>query len=140
MDADGLSDEILRRLTAGVANGDIVTAVCRRTGLSWPEAEALVESVRLGPSQEVARRQLPILVPLTALSMAGGFVLLLAAACPLLAPLLETSAGRGVTLSIGTGLPVALSCVDASTFELLFLGAGLLAGGTWGLWKAVRDA
>ena len=94
-DADELTDEILRRLAAGVAEGDIVTAVCRRTVLSWPEAEALVESVCLGRSEEVARRQLPILVPLTELSMAGGFVLLRAAAYPLLAPLLETSTGRG---------------------------------------------
>jgi len=137
MDAHDLSDDIVGRLAAGEAEGDIVMGVCRRTGISWPEAKALVERVRDGRSDEVAKRRLPILVPLAALSMAVGFVLLLAAALPFVA---DASARRGAALSIDSGLQAMLAHVDASTFELLFLGAGLLAGGTWGLWSAVRDA
>jgi hypothetical protein len=139
MDEPELNDRIIRRLAAAASVSDIVMEVCERTGLSWREAEALVERVRVGRSEEVARRQLPILLPLAALSMIGGVVLLLGAVYPAISPWLAGVAGGGAAQAIGDGLTSTFSWVEPSTIQMIFLGAALLVGGTWGLWKAVRD-
>ncbi len=139
MDESELSDHIIRRLGAAASASDIVMEVCARTGMSWPEAEALVERVRVSRSDEVARRQLPILLPLAAVGMLGGIALLLAAIYPAISPWMEAGGGRGNAQAADPGLASAFSWVDPSTLQLTFLGVALVVGGAWGLWKAVRD-
>ena len=139
MDESELSDHIIRRLGAAASASDIVMEVCARSGLSWTEAEALVERVRVSRSDEVARRQLPILVPLAVAGVVGGVALLLSAIYPAISPWLESGAGRGGAQPTGPGLVSAFSWVDPSTVQLAFLGVVLVMGGAWGLWKAVRD-
>ncbi len=77
-----LSDHLLRRSAATNSFGDIVLDVRPQNGHSFPAAEALVERVRVDRSDEVARRQLPFLLPLAAASIIGGVAARLAAIHP----------------------------------------------------------
>ncbi len=60
MNRQPISKFILDRLSAAENRDDLILDVCRREGIRWPEAEALVSQVETGDEKIILRRQSPI--------------------------------------------------------------------------------
>jgi|GEM_PF-5149603 len=61
MDMPDLTNYIVVRLSDAfvVTPNDIIMEICEKTGLSWPEAEALVKQVQAEHEQDVTNRYAP---------------------------------------------------------------------------------
>jgi hypothetical protein len=104
---------------------DTILAVCERSGMDWPHAEALVNEVESERAHAIAARQAPFLIFLSACIAAGG-VLFVAYTIQLMAPLLH-----------GDALHVFLVLVAAIDGPLVFglIGLCMLAGGVIGVYR-----
>jgi len=71
-----LANLIVARTAKGESRSDIVKMVCQRTGMSWPEAEALVVETCASHEQEIARRRLPLWLTISLVVLAAGLVML----------------------------------------------------------------
>jgi hypothetical protein len=76
MDTPALTTYIVDRLSDSINPDDIVLEICERSGMSWPEAEALVKEVQAERGQEVARKQFPLLAFVALAIFIGGIALL----------------------------------------------------------------
>lgn len=57
-----LVELVVRRLASHTRPNDIAYELCERTGLSWPQAEALVHEIAANQRHRIGRRQTPILL------------------------------------------------------------------------------
>ena len=76
MNESVLEPLIVARTARGESRSEIVEMVCQRTGLSWPEAEALVVETSASQEQEIARRRLPLWLTISLVVLAVGLVML----------------------------------------------------------------
>lgn len=63
---------IVTQLSKGTNPNDIVLELCRRSGMDWSEAKALVEQVREEQGRQIARRQSPLLGLLALATLLAG--------------------------------------------------------------------
>jgi hypothetical protein len=101
MDMDEQISFITERLSKNVSPDDIIIELCQQGGISWPEAEMLVEQVQAEQQHEIARRQYPLLALLSLTTFLAGLVIVAYAVYDLL---------EHVDLYLQTG-PVHLSVV-----------------------------
>jgi len=141
MDIPDLTNYIVDRLSDAVPLNDIVIEICNKAGLSWPEAEALVEQVQAGHEQDVTKRQFPLLT-LVALSIFVGGVGLLAYSVYML--FLTTIAYTSTALN-PWDLPDTLNFIfnyAAFTLSLILFAIAMILGSLLGMrqvWAAILD-
>jgi hypothetical protein len=75
MDMDEQISFITERLSKNVSPDDIIIELCQQGGISWPEAEMLVEQVQAEQQHEIARRQYPLLALLSLTTFLAGLVI-----------------------------------------------------------------
>jgi len=115
--------------------------ICDKTGMSWPEAEALVQQVQAEHEQEVTKRQFPLL-SLVAFSIFVGGVGLLAYSLYML--FLTTSAYAITTLN-PWDLPDTLNFIfnyAAFTLSLILFAIAMILGSLLGMrqvWITILD-
>jgi hypothetical protein len=75
MERQDLSKLILERLSAAANRDDLIRDVCIRRGITWPEAEAMVNEVEAENERTILRRQSPInLIGSLMYSLAGMMI------------------------------------------------------------------
>lgn len=115
--------------------------ICDKTGMYWPEAEALVEQVQAEHEQDVTMRQFPLL-SLVAFSIFVGGVGLLAYSIYML--FLTTSAYTSTALN-PWDLPDTLNFIfnyAAFTLSLILFAIAIILGSLLGMrqvWAAILD-
>lgn len=63
---------IVAQLSKGTNLDDIILELCRRSGMGWSKAQALVEQVREEQGRQIARRQSPLLGLLALATLLAG--------------------------------------------------------------------
>jgi len=74
-DKDELLPLIVQRLSTGTNENDLVLEICEEKGMSWSDAESLVQQVKIENESEIVRRQSPLLFVLAGLIFVGGAVI-----------------------------------------------------------------
>ena len=132
METSNLTNYIVDHLSDAVTPDDIIMDICDKTGISWPEAEALVEQVQSEHEQDVNKRQFPLLT-LVALSIFVGGVGLLTYSVYTL--FLITSAYTSTTLN-PRDLPDTLNFIfnyAAFTLSLILFAIAMILGSLLGM-------
>ena len=132
METPDLTNYIVDRLSDAVTPDDIIMDICDKTGISWPEAEALVEQVQSEHEQDVTKRQFPLLT-LVALSIFVGGVGLLTYSVYML--FLTTSTYTSTTLN-PWDLPDTLNFIfnyAAFTLSLILFAIAMILGSLLGM-------
>ncbi len=136
MDRTKLKDFIIDRTTRGVGRDDILFAICEKHGLSWPQAEALVDEILLESTREVTLRRNVVYGGIALFTFLAGILLAVESVYHLATQLalypFDTS---GVTWDL-------LVAVFAENYLLvagLLFSTVLIVAGIWGLWRAVGD-
>ena len=132
MDTPDITNYIVYRLSDAVPPNDIIMDICDKTGISWPEAEELVEQVQFEHEQDVTKRQFPLLT-LVALSIFVGGVGLLAYSTYML--FLTTSTYANTALN-PWDLPDTLNLIfnyAAFTLSLILFAIAMILGSLLGM-------
>lgn len=121
-----LTDLIIKELGRHHSRNEIIVAVCEKGGLDWPQAEKLIEQVEQEHKRDIATRQSPLLILISAATIIAGMGL---AAYGILffveffqVDLLERA------LLLRTGYYKMIS---------LLTGLAMFGGGSYGLWKTI---
>lgn len=120
------ADFVVAQLVKGVGANEVIYALCQRSGLSWPEAEALVQRLADERKGEVVGRQKPLLLAL------GIFFVLSGAGVAYLSAFYLASLSGNPTAYLTRAPYVVRGLI------LLFAGLAMMAGGGWGIWRAVQ--
>ena len=72
MERQDLSKFILERLSAAGNRDDLIRDVCFRTGVPWPDAEALVDEVEAENEKTILRRQSPFALTTSIMFVLAG--------------------------------------------------------------------
>ena len=115
---------IIKELGRHHDRDNIIMAVCEKGGLSWPQAEQLIRQVEEEHKRTITRRQSPMLIAISAVTVITGMVLL------------------------GYGLLFFVEFFQTDLLQRAFLlrnghlkiasmitGLGMLGGGGYGLYK-----
>ncbi|MGA2821209.1 MAG: hypothetical protein ABSF61_11200 [Anaerolineales bacterium] len=73
-DKAALAEWVEKELAHGVGREDVIFGVCSRGSMRWPEAEQFVAEVEAVHGAEIARRQNPILLLMSAVALVAGMV------------------------------------------------------------------
>jgi hypothetical protein len=76
-DNQELTKYIVDRLSESADQNDLILELCNRTGMDWPQAQALLEKVRAENSATIFHRRLPMLVAIAILTFIGGLGILI---------------------------------------------------------------
>ncbi len=135
-DRDEIQDFVVARTTGGVGRDDILFAICEKHGLSWPQAETLVDEILLESSREVGLRQNVVYGIIAFFTFVAGLVLAVASiyhlATQLAFYIFEPS---GLTWDL-------VMTIFAENYPLLtglVFSAALIVVGAWWLWRTVGN-
>ncbi|MEJ2562638.1 MAG: hypothetical protein P8Z42_08095 [Anaerolineales bacterium] len=135
-DRDEIQDFVVARTTGGVGRDDILFAICEKHGLSWPQAEMLVDEILLESSREVSLRQNVVYGIIAFFTFVAGLVLAVASiyhlATQLAFYIVEPS---GLTWDL-------VMTIFAENYPLLtglVFSVTLIVVGAWWLWRTVGD-
>jgi hypothetical protein len=123
-----LVEYVVREMGRQAPRQDVIYEVCRRTGMSWPEAEAFVQRVEANRGQEIQGRQRPLLMLVAVITLAGGGYLFFTNISYLI-PVFQD--------------PVAavLSAPDIwGRVVLVVTGAAMVVGSLLGLWQSLSPS
>jgi uncharacterized membrane protein len=103
---------------------NIIMAVCEKGGLDWPQAEKLIQQVEEENKRTITRRQSPILIAISVVTVIAGMVLL----------------GYGILFFVGffqADLLQRAFLLRTGYFKILGMvtGLGMFGGGMYGLYK-----
>jgi len=70
-----LHDAIIQKLTRQVDEDDLILSVCKQQGVSWAEANALIEKVRAEHGETILVRQMPVKMLIALATLVLGLVL-----------------------------------------------------------------
>ncbi len=74
-----MDEELTRRVVADLSRqrnrDDIIQMVCEQAGMEWPQAEQLVKQVEIEQAHTIARKQAPLLIVLSTVTVAAGLAL-----------------------------------------------------------------
>ncbi len=76
MDNKELTPYILKRLNDADDQNDIIYDTCEKSGLAWPEAEALVRGIQEEHSDDITIHQAPLLTAIAFVTFVCGLALL----------------------------------------------------------------
>jgi len=120
---------ITKALTKNNRQSDVVVSVCEFTGMNWDDAQRLVTQVAIEKRKHLATRRNFIFVPLSVIAILAGLALIYAS--------VSESYILGSTMV--NGAPLNSSSQDIQTIVWAIpVGLGLLLGGGFGLYKALR--
>jgi hypothetical protein len=72
-----LTRYIVARLSGAANRSDLILELCESRGLTWPEAEAIVQRVEADQQHQIAGRQFPLLFFIALLVFLGGLALVI---------------------------------------------------------------
>ena len=72
---DDLVAGIVKRLSDADDPDDIILDICQKTGLSWSEAEGLVNHIQEKNNLQITEKQMPLLIGVAFFTCAAGLVL-----------------------------------------------------------------
>jgi len=70
-----LRADAVARLSRGESRNDVLFDVCQRSGLSWPEAEALVDTLEVVERKHISRGRAFLLLLVSLAMLVQGFLL-----------------------------------------------------------------
>jgi hypothetical protein len=123
-----LAEHVVRELGREVPRQDLIYELCQRTGMSWPEAEALVQRVEADRGQEIRGRQRPLLVVVAVITLIGGVYLFFTNVTYLIQVLQDP-------LAIVLSAPYIWGRV-----VLVVTGAAMMVGSLLGLWQSLSPS
>jgi hypothetical protein len=126
---DGLTKDVIDQLGAFEDSNDVVMEVCSRTGWDWERAETYVNQTRIRYAGELSRRKNRLLIPVGLAVLVGGAALTYFSGTIIFFELKYQACPQGV-------LAALLGLLFNHGF-LLLLGLGMLAGGAYGIGKAL---
>lgn len=133
---DQIRKFVVSRTTRGVRKDDILLKICEEFGLSWQEAEALVDELLAESSKEVALRHNLIYGVIALATFLAGLLIGIDRGYRFISRLsLYSNDASG----IDWGLLVKQIFENYSTVASLLLSIVLLVVGLWGLWRSVGD-
>ncbi len=134
---DEIQDYVVARTTGGVGRDDILFAICEKHGLSWPQAEALVDEILLDSTREVSlRRNVVYGVIAFFFTLITGLVLAGIAGYDL-----ATQLARNPFEETGVTWDLLMSVIadNSLLFAGLLSSAILIVVGLWWFWRSVGD-
>ena len=123
-----LAEHVVRELAREVPRQDLIYELCQRTGMSWPEAEALVQRVEADRGQEIRGRQRPLLMVVAVITLIGGVYLFFTNVTYLIQVLQDP-------LAIVLSAPYIWGRV-----VLVVTGAAMVVGSLLGLWQSLSPS
>ncbi len=142
MEPDQNSEFIISQLSKGVKPGDIIFDLCQKTGISWPEAEKLLNQVRSDKSREIEGRQFPLMFALALAIFLGGMGMLIYGGYGIFSQITLISSSLQSTSQLDQNLDalqkiylvfVSIYQVAATDLFYLLLGAGMVLGSLIGM-------
>lgn len=125
---DELTALIINELGKHHDRESIILAVCERGGLNWLQAERLIEQVEVEYRGTIVKRQSPLLIAISVVTVIAGMGILGYGAL-FFVDFFQTDPVQRIFL-LRTGSLKIISMVT---------GLGMLGGGSWGLWKAFSN-
>lgn len=107
---------------------EIITSICERAGMVWPDAEKLVRQVEADHGNEIRARQSPLAIALGVIIMIGGLGLI--AYCAIY--FIGFTGGNAVTMVRGGRASIL-------AIGALFTGISMIAGALIGLRKTIQE-
>ena len=121
-----LTDQIIKGLSKQHDRQEIVRKICEQSGLSWSEAEQLIDDVEAQNRRKIAVRQGPLMMFLSIASLALG-IGLIAYNMEILIAIFNADLLSQI-LSLQSGYYRLASLVT---------GAGMMIGGFFGVWTTL---
>ncbi len=119
-----MSEDLDRRIADGLANyrdrNEIIQMVCEQAGVNWARAEQLVKQVELERAHTIARKQSPLLILLSTVTMLAGIGVVYYSVSTLL------QIFHGDLLMIVLGLGIAYTPLTLGVFGLAMFAGGLI--------------
>jgi hypothetical protein len=129
IDQAELEAMITKELAKNNRQSDVAVSVCEYTGMNWDDAQRLVARVAMEKRKHLTTRQNFIFIPLAVIAILVGIALVYAG--------VSESYTTGSALM--TGAPLESSSQDVQGIVWAIpTGVGLLLGGGFGLYKALR--
>jgi hypothetical protein len=120
---------ITKALAKNTRQSDVVVSVCEYTGMNWNEAQRLVAQVAMNKRKHLATRRNIIFIPMAVIAILAGLALVYA----------SVSESYVIGSTMIEGAPLDSSTRDIETIVWAIpIGVGLLMGGGFGLYKALR--
>jgi hypothetical protein len=135
-DSDDIRDYVVARTSRGVSRDDILLAICKTHGLSWPQAETLVDEILAVCSRELSLRRNALSGGIAFFTFLGGGILAWTSGYRLVQQLSQyPSDTSGVTWDL-------IMAVISDNYPLvagMLFSSVLIVVGLQGLWRYVGD-
>ena len=139
MDDDQITAYLIKHLSESDDPDDLILDLCQRTGRGWPDNQAMVERVKAEHSQDITKRQFPLLSLIALFVFIGGMGLLIWAIVLTVADFRQiVSIGRSSVLNFALGEAAILSYVFGPLTFGLF-GIAMILGSLLGMRDAWSD-
>ncbi len=114
LDQQAITDYVVEELGKGRDRRDIIFALCQKLNWPWPQAENFVVTIEHVDSEQIARKQLPVLL------IVGISILIV-----------------GIALLVyGSYYFLHGAWLNERVYAAVITGIGMICGGIWGIWKA----
>lgn len=123
---------VIKELGKNSKQSDVIVKVCERYGIDWKDAQRLVVRIHSQNRGTIASRQNRLLIPMSVLISVAGAALLFSGIMELF-DLRKVLAGGSETQIFD-----ATNYFVRRTLPAAILGVGMMAGGLFGLTKALR--
>lgn len=120
---------IVEQLAKNTPESDLVLRLTQKTGLYWPDAEALVREVAARNAEKIERKQAPLLVALALFLFASGIGLMVYGISP---SVLVFTGEHAMPINSAT-LMMVLFEFSAQSFWPILTGAGMVFGSLIGM-------
>lgn len=120
---------ITEQLVNGVPQEDIVLRLTQKTGLYWPDAEALVRETASRNVEKIERKQAPLVIALALFLFLGGIGVILLGLSPFM---LVFTGERAMPVNLTT-LIMLFAQTGSGSFWLMMTGAGMVFGSLIGM-------
>ncbi len=135
MDDPELIKYIVNRLGNAASKNDLILELCEKRGLSWPEAEALVQRVETEQEHQIVGRRFPLLFVIALGIFLGGLGLVIYDACIFIS-LLETDIGAALnSLDVLTHMRLIFD-IGIAPITGMIIGAAMMLGSLVGMRRA----
>ena len=141
MAEDELHALIIDRLAAAFNPDDIVMEICDRYGLTWPEAESMVNQIQTEHESTVTRRQFPLLAILAVGLFLVGVALIVYSTYSL-AGIIDYYSQVNLSYTAMPGIVVFIFEYASGTLGMLGLGMAIVLGSLMGMrrvWSAILN-
>ena len=144
MDDKELIPYILKHLGDAEDPKDVIFAVCEKSNLAWPEAEALVRKVQEEHSEDITLHQAPILTAIALWTFFGGLAALAYGIYPfVVAAVGLVQQGKFIALLTSQETQLLINIMlrtGINPFIAIFVGAAMILGSQLGMrdvWVAI---